>query len=398
MRSKKFSVVSLQLSVLIAGICLLPIARAQWVADCPNGQCDQLQYWNQQLSQPYPGQQLSPRAEPVGSDVIVRAIENGKFTGMASGTVIGHDGDASLVLTNAHVVRDASRFNVQVESRNLTATRVGVDEEEDLAILRVDERLRAVVLDDEPVRVGDSVQARGWDYATSFRVYGGPVLYTNDSGFAFQGGSVEGNSGGGIYRNGRFVGVLFGTSEYTRSSRATTGCSGMGPIRRLLARVRGRAAGNDLPMVPVDPPPEPPVTDQGLNTVPDPQPPAPTLVPDAWRTGVDNRIGALQEQVAGIDQRLRDQQMGEQQYVTSQEHARDLQTIEQSLAGTKEKLKEIVVPAATQWTAGKLTAAGASIGGPIGLGLALGGLALRHRRARNSNRRREVGEDRRFPA
>ncbi len=83
------------------------------------------------------------------------------FRGQGSGFIISADG---LVLTNAHVVRDAKEVSVKLQDRSEHRARVlGIDPATDIAVLKIDATgLPAVVLGDpSDVRVGDYVLAIG---------------------------------------------------------------------------------------------------------------------------------------------------------------------------------------------------------------------------------------------
>ena len=83
------------------------------------------------------------------------------FRGQGSGFIVSADG---LVLTNAHVVRDAKEVTVKLQDRTEHRARVlGIDPATDIAVLRIDgANLPAVVLGDpSQVRVGDYVLAIG---------------------------------------------------------------------------------------------------------------------------------------------------------------------------------------------------------------------------------------------
>jgi len=96
--------------------------------------------------------------------------------GSGSGVIVDADG---LILTNAHVVRDASEITVQVAGgRSYPAEVVGVDEPTDLALLRIPAAgpLTAATLgDSDAVEVGDWVLAIGNPFGLEHTVTTGIV-------------------------------------------------------------------------------------------------------------------------------------------------------------------------------------------------------------------------------
>ena len=86
------------------------------------------------------------------------------FRGMGSGFIISPDG---LVLTNAHVVRDAKEVTVKLsDRREYTAKVLGNDPATDIAVLRIDAKDLPVVRlgDPKSLEVGDPVLAIGAPY------------------------------------------------------------------------------------------------------------------------------------------------------------------------------------------------------------------------------------------
>ncbi len=89
---------------------------------------------------------------------------NVPFQGQGSGFIVSSDG---LILTNAHVVRDAKQVTVKLtDRREFTARVLGLDTATDVAVLRVDAKgLPAVTLGDPAsLQVGDWVLAIGAPY------------------------------------------------------------------------------------------------------------------------------------------------------------------------------------------------------------------------------------------
>ncbi|MBV8035995.1 Do family serine endopeptidase [Roseateles sp.] len=138
------------------------------------------------------------------------------FRGQGSGFIISSDG---LVLTNAHVVRDAKQVTVKLsDRREFSAQVLGSDPATDIAVLRIDAKgLPAVQLGDpRQVQVGDYVLAIGAPYGFEQTATQGIVSAKSRS---LPGDSVvpfiqtdaavnPGNSGGPLFdASGRVVGV-----------------------------------------------------------------------------------------------------------------------------------------------------------------------------------------------
>ena len=138
------------------------------------------------------------------------------FRGQGSGFIVSADG---LVLTNAHVVRDAKQVTVKLSDRREFAARVlGSDPVTDIAVLKVDARgLPTVALGDaRTVQVGDWTLAIGSPYGFEQTATQGIV---SAKGRSLPGDSVvpflqtdaavnPGNSGGPLFdAAGRVVGI-----------------------------------------------------------------------------------------------------------------------------------------------------------------------------------------------
>jgi serine protease Do len=147
-------------------------------------------------------QQMNPGAQP--------------FRGQGSGFIISSDG---LVLTNAHVVRDAKQVTVKLsDRREFSAQVLGSDPATDIAVLKLDAKnLPTVQLgDSKQVQVGDYVLAIGAPYGFEQSATQGIV---SAKGRSLPGESVvpfiqtdaavnPGNSGGPLFdASGRVVGV-----------------------------------------------------------------------------------------------------------------------------------------------------------------------------------------------
>ncbi|MEP7057653.1 MAG: Do family serine endopeptidase [Caldimonas sp.] len=146
------------------------------------------------------------------------------FRGMGSGFIISSDG---LILTNAHVVREAKDVTVKLsDRREYTAKVLGIDTTTDIAVLRIDAKdLPTVRLGDaRQLEVGDPVLAIGAPYGLEQSATQGIV---SAKGRSLPGDAVvpfiqtdaavnPGNSGGPLFDgSGAVVGI--NAQIYSRS-------------------------------------------------------------------------------------------------------------------------------------------------------------------------------------
>lgn len=118
---------------------------------------------------------LAERADPAVVYIETVQSEQRQGTlGLGSGFVIDPSG---IVLTNAHVIRDASRIFVVLQGRRLEAKVVGVDAPSDVAVLRIPGQSwpHLELGESAGVRVGDWVVAIGNPFGLAHTVSAGIV-------------------------------------------------------------------------------------------------------------------------------------------------------------------------------------------------------------------------------
>ena len=140
------------------------------------------------------------------------------FRGMGSGVII--DAEKGYVVTNNHVVENADEITVKLtDGREFIATKLGADEQSDVALLQIDaEELAQVPLaDSDKLRVGDFAIAIGNPFGLGQTVTSGIVSALGRSGIN-RGGLEDfiqtdaainrGNSGGALVNlNGELIGI-----------------------------------------------------------------------------------------------------------------------------------------------------------------------------------------------
>jgi serine protease Do len=151
-------------------------------------------------------------------DFFKRQLPRRPSYAVGSGFIVDKSG---YILTNYHVVEDAARITVSLPSgEEYIAKVVGVDEETDLAVLKIDagRDLSFIKLgDSDKARVGDWVLALGSPFGLSKTVTAGIISQTNretPSGNAFQkfiqtdAAINRGNSGGPLVNmNAEVIGI-----------------------------------------------------------------------------------------------------------------------------------------------------------------------------------------------
>jgi S1-C subfamily serine protease len=167
------------------------------------------------------GSVLSPQSEglPKGHKAVPLA-------GNGSGVVYKSSDQGSYIITNNHVVQDATQMTVQDDAgRSAQATLVGRDPETDIAVVKVDYRINAIeIADSSKLLVGQGVVAIGSPFGLEHSVTSGVVSALGRSIPEFSGSSSSayplvdviqtdaainpGNSGGALVDlQGRLVGI-----------------------------------------------------------------------------------------------------------------------------------------------------------------------------------------------
>jgi Do/DeqQ family serine protease len=139
---------------------------------------------------------------------------------LSAGSGVIVDAEKGFILTNHHVVADASEITVTLKDRRrFTAELVGSDQATDIALLRIKgDRLTALPFgDSDTLRVGETVVAIGNPFGLGQTVTSGIVSALGRSGINIEGyedfiqtdASINpGNSGGALVtHNGRLVGI-----------------------------------------------------------------------------------------------------------------------------------------------------------------------------------------------
>jgi Do/DeqQ family serine protease len=169
--------------------------------------------------------QIAAADHPLLSDPFFRFFfdaprERREREGQSLGSGVIVDAERGLVLTNHHVVHQATGIEVTLsDGRTLTAELVGSDPETDIAVLRIPaEGLAEVPLgDSDGLEVGDFVVAIGSPFGLAQTVTSGIVSALGRTGLGIEGyesfiqtdASINpGNSGGPLVDlNGRLVGI-----------------------------------------------------------------------------------------------------------------------------------------------------------------------------------------------
>lgn len=140
------------------------------------------------------------------------------FQGLGSGVII--DAEKGYIVTNYHVVKEADEIQITLkDGRQIEATKMGSDENSDIALLQVDtEDLTAVnIADSDKLRVGDFAVAIGSPFGLGQTVTSGIISALGRSGlnadnfedFIQTDAAINsGNSGGALINlRGELIGI-----------------------------------------------------------------------------------------------------------------------------------------------------------------------------------------------
>lgn len=237
---------------------------------CPGGVCP-TPYRPLQQGRPF----LDCERQPY--DVQIEAPDasspGGAFSG--SGTSIARKDGGTVVVTNHHVIKDARQYFVVTGGNRYPARLLASDSQADVALLWVAVPLPYVNLATEVPR-GAVAQFRAFDGGVQFRAWSGRIIGFKYDSYIADTYSLSGNSGGGVYVNNQLVGVLWGNRGVGPGGQMRLAFTGVGPVRRLLARVGIGIAAAYPPTLPATDDPGP----ASGPTPAAPQPPANTTPPE----------------------------------------------------------------------------------------------------------------------
>ncbi len=337
-------------------LLLMPSASAQCVR-LPDGS------WS------CPQKPSAPIATPTAMDIRIECP-----TARGSGTAVARlASGGTVVVTNHHVIQGQRQIVLRSgDGRSAVGEVLHVDTANDLALVATAEEWPIVSLGDD-VPIGSLVQFRAFDRGTHFRKYGGRIVSEYSppgaaNGYFATGPSVAGNSGGGVYSHGKLVGVIWGNPA------AQTAFVRIGPIRRLLGRIRGVPGRNPQQLQRF--PSAPPAPRRSSR-------PALPASPHPSRLPCD-----CEERWAALDRRL------EQWKATIERPTRPPQRPRPPIERPTPSGSSGVVKGLS-W--GKIVAGALGVSGPIGLGIAIAGGLVGWRRKQRKQPRRGAGGPRGAP-
>lgn len=224
--SIRFTLMSCVIVALLLGLCFM--ASGQTYGPCPGGVCPTDRVPTYTAPAPRPA---------TWCDLRIKVDDRDNGNSWGSGTPVRKYNGGTIVLTNCHVVdsrvSDTSITVYRQNSPPVGATVLGADKDLDVAVLLVDADWPVVNLGDSFDETG-TVQTRGFAHAKTFTVFQGRVTARIRRGYFVSTPAINGMSGGGVFQNQKYVGILWGgASDYTAVTTVTH-------IRPFLDRLLGR--------------------------------------------------------------------------------------------------------------------------------------------------------------
>jgi hypothetical protein len=241
--------------VLIGIIMMLFMLVGPLLAQCSNGRCGIDNNPWQAVPQSQPQQYQQPQAQPTASYIqgegvyasVVRITATESRGARKGSGVIVRWGTKLVILTARHVIKNANMaIHARVSGKWFQTRVLGVDTEWDVAILEVPPTLEVPYNEvaytvDGQVKPGDIVEACGFGSDDRLAKFVGPVKgfsSNKPSGSSADwlemvGHARQGDSGGPVYRQGKLVGVLWGTDSDSISATQ------VGRLHVILTRVLG---------------------------------------------------------------------------------------------------------------------------------------------------------------
>ena len=145
---------------------------------------------------------------------VQRADTQPNVMACGSGTCVQNADGASYILTCKHVVPDGTRrVTVLVDGGRYAATFVRADTRADLALLRIDGTLKAAAVADTAPAAGSELWQSGCPGGGPAKLKTGKLRETFGVSPWWVGFKPEGgDSGAGVFHNGRLVGVTYAAS------------------------------------------------------------------------------------------------------------------------------------------------------------------------------------------
>lgn len=220
--------------------CAMPL-----FAQCSNGRCtvDSNPWQAVQSQQPQFNFHYATQTGHYESVVRVCGLDGPSARSYGSGCAIKWGGKV-VILTAGHVIRDAKKVLVRGKTAWCNAQVLHRNSTWDVAILAVDDPddFTAVDIDEASVSIGDNLESCGFGPDDKFAVNSGSLKsfsrpYRGENlrpdWMNLSGRARQGDSGGPVFRNGKLVGVLWGTRDNVVVATQT------GQLHQILNRALG---------------------------------------------------------------------------------------------------------------------------------------------------------------